>query len=614
MNWMSELLKVYDAALPNIEEYLVDNPPLIPVCHNTQLAQIEVSIKENGEFFSAKVIPKEFATTVIPCTEDSAGRTSKPSPHPLHDKLQYVAGDYEKYGGTKKSGFTEYKKLITDWCNQNKHDSVDTVRKYVSQGNLIFDLVKCGVLFTGPDQKLVEKESAEDAEIFKVFNGAQEDAFVRWKVLTEIGSEIWKEKSVWDSWKEYYMSTMDNRGICSVTGEETILASNHPSKMRNSGDKAKIISSNDAQGFTYRGRFSTPEQVCGVGYEISQKAHSALRWLIGRQGYRNEDLAIVSWTESGSGKVKFVLDASAFYGNKEEISTGDVFAKKLNKNIRGYYADVKDTDSIAIMALNSATTGRLSILMYRELTGSDFIGRIFEWNNSCAWIHRYRFEKTEKGNKHIVFEGAPSPRDMAKAAYGDKADSKVINHAIERILPCIIDGVDIPGDIVNSAVQRASNPLAMEKYEWNKTMSIACSLFKKSKPKEEYDMVLDETRSSRDYLYGRLLAVADQIESWALREANEDRQTNARRFMQKFRESPYRTWVNIEMSLAPYVARLRGKAGWYEMKISEIMNMFDADDFVNDRRLSGEFLLGFHSQKEAFFAKKEAEDDDRKEE
>ncbi len=50
----------------------------------------------------------------------------------------------------------------------------------------------------------------------------------------------------------------------------------HPSKIRNSGDKAKLISGNDESGFTYRGRFASKRsQAVSVGYVVSQKAHNA---------------------------------------------------------------------------------------------------------------------------------------------------------------------------------------------------------------------------------------------------------------------------------------------------------------------------------------------------
>ena len=57
----------------------------------------------------------------------------------------------------------------------------------------------------------------------------------------------------------------------------------HPAKLRQGKDKAKLISTNDANGFTYRGRFVSKKEAISIGYETSQKIHNALRWLIQKQ-------------------------------------------------------------------------------------------------------------------------------------------------------------------------------------------------------------------------------------------------------------------------------------------------------------------------------------------
>lgn len=111
-------------------------------------------------------------------------------------------------------------------------------------------------------------------------------------------------------------------------------------------------------------------------------------------------------------------------------------------------------------------------------------------------------------------------------------------------------------------------------------------------------MTLDPNRKTRDYLYGRLLALAESLEEWALNKANEDRPTNAARLMQRFSERPYSTWRTIELALSPYKARLGGKSKIRQGLIDEVIAAFEPDDFISDKRLSGEFLLGYHSQRE----------------
>lgn len=114
-------------------------------------------------------------------------------------------------------------------------------------------------------------------------------------------------------------------------------------------------------------------------------------------------------------------------------------------------------------------------------------------------------------------------------------------------------------------------------------------------------MALQTDYNSRDYLYGRLLAVAEDIENLALRIADEKRSTTAQRYMQQFANRPFTTWRNIKLALIPYEKRLRSNRESYltkmESLMDQIMYQFDIGDYNDDSALSGEFLLGYHSQK-----------------
>ena len=111
-------------------------------------------------------------------------------------------------------------------------------------------------------------------------------------------------------------------------------------------------------------------------------------------------------------------------------------------------------------------------------------------------------------------------------------------------------------------------------------------------------------RTTRDYLYGRLLALAERIEETALRIGGEERPTTAARLMQRFADRPFSTWRNIELALQPYMQRLQGnRAGFLfnrKKELDAVQALFSHSDFVSDKSLSGEFLLGYHCQKQAW--------------
>lgn len=621
MSWIQKLYETYEACAGKEPE---GAEPLMPICHTTQQVQIEVVLDQDGAFKRASVLDKASATTMIPCTESSGGRTgSKPVNHPFADKLQYVAGDFLAFGGEVTSGFAPkpdepYSSLLRDmraWAaSEHTHLKLQAVLRYVERGSLISDLIAAGVLPTETDGMLMKSWLGEKDAIPSIFKAIQntqtpEEAFVRWRV-EEVGNPLsatWEDAELISAWIRYYQSTQNKKGLCVVTGTNTVLADQHPAKIRNGGDKAKLVSSNDDKGFTFRGRFLESDEAASVGYEITQKAHNALRWLIARQGYKNGKQAIVSWAVNGQPVPDPFASTLQLFGiNETEAaatpSTSDTaqsFALRLKNAIAGYGAKLDPETGIVVMGVDSATDGRMGITFYRALKGSEFLARIEDWHAKCAWLQNFSKDKR--------FIGAPAPKDVAEAAYGRRLDDNLSKATVERLLPCIVDGMALPRDLVETTTRRASNRVGFnEHWEWEKCLGIACALFKGYHKERSYQMALEQDRVTRDYLYGRLLAVAENIESRALFVAGEKRDTMAARLMQRFADRPYSTWKTIELSLTPYKTRLRTqRAGFLfgmEKLLDGVMGLFQSNDFTNDAQLSGEFLLGYHCQRQALRA------------
>jgi CRISPR-associated protein Csd1 len=639
MSWLERLFETYENNSTLIGVVETDSNgneqiPLWPLWHITQKAHINITVDGVGNFQRASIIPKNEARTIIPASEESAGRTTNDAPQPLCDKLQYVAGDYKIYGGKKNHYFESYKKQMEQWCLSSfQNPKVKAVLKYIEKKQVVKDLINSGVLVTDSSGNLLEKWSGkkeEAPEIFKVNKDAegQLGAFVRWSVeiKDDPKTNLWSDSELWKSWASYYSSTAKQRKICYVTGKESLIAEQHPKKIRNDGDGAKIISSNDTSGFTFRGRFTDGEQTCSVGSEVTQKAHSALRWLIGRkQAFRNGEQAIVSWADSGLEIPELLTNSFNLFGNGNEtpeeqnIYQGDVgqgFSQRLKKYIAGYSVTLGETDKIIVIGLDSASPGRLAITYYRELKGSEFLDRIEKWHSDLVWKQRIPIEDTtgkKKGTKIIWPISAPAPKDIALAVYGRRIDDNLKKATVERLLPCIIDSMPLPSDLKDLAVHRACNRAGLEYWEWENILGIACSLYKgyylrNPKEKRSYSMALELDRITRDYLYGRLLAAADRLESVALHVTEKDRPTTSARLMQRFSDRPFSTWPIIERALVPYRTRLKGYTK-YDKVITEVTALFNHDDFASDKPLSGEFLLGYHCQREAFKEKAKNEND-----
>ena len=112
-------------------------------------------------------------------------------------------------------------------------------------------------------------------------------------------------------------------------------------------------------------------------------------------------------------------------------------------------------------------------------------------------------------------------------------------------------------------------------------------------------MELEEKRQDRDYLFGRLLAVADKMESVALykQDKSNQRATNAVRLMSSFAVKPFSTWLVLYNQLLPYRNQLQG-AGYYQSIIDSIMVLFKSGDYEenNNKPLSALYLLGYSAQ------------------
>ncbi|MFZ7101870.1 MAG: type I-C CRISPR-associated protein Cas8c/Csd1 [Peptococcaceae bacterium] len=626
MSWLLHLYETYAANLDQVGKTVKKRDDreytLLPVSHTTQNAHIEVTVDEDGDFLDAEILDKE--NTVIPCTEESASRSgSKVAPYPLHDKLSYVAGDFSKYGGKIKDRdnipFAAYIRNLEEWANSPyATEKVKCIYTYLRRGRLIEDLVAKGILVLDDKQQLIEKWDKKYEEIFsekpEIFSKGvteQYGAFVRFNVFSPASmDEVWKDQEMYDSFIAFYNEKLGREDVCFVTGKRLPGTQRHANKIRHAADKAKLISANDTSGFTFRGRFKTGGEAAGISYEVSQKAHNALKWLIHRQGRQIIDNRVfLVWgndTVSVPNPDDDALDLMRHSTGEleREPDTDQHYAKEVSKAIDGYRHDLTYRSEVNILVLDSATTGRMAVLYYRSMNKELYLNRLTQWHESCAWEHRYRKHQEQ----FISFYGAPATKDIAFAAYGPRASDKVVKGLMERMLPCIIDGRPVPRDIIRSAFQRASNPVSMERWEWEKTLSIACALIRKmifDEKKGEWNVPLDTSSTDRSYLFGRLLAVADVLERRAL-SREETRATNAIRYMNSFSRNPGRTWKTIQESLQPYQAKLGIKATYLSKLIDEIMDQFQLNDF-NNTPLSEKYLLGFSSQRRELYTRKEEE-------
>lgn len=618
MSWMSMLYQTYKnnaARAGNTEE----EPGLSVVAHMTANAQLEITLDEEGNFMSVQELKKGEGKTLIPVTEQSAGRSSGAAPHALCDTLPYLAGDYARYTGAEENSkvtekFEKYEKALERWVHSEySHPKAEAVYKYIQKKNVISDLIQSGRASCDENGLLDNR---------KISGNAYDKVLVRFRVRIlqdEFPTGVWQDKSLLQCYTSYYLSMQQGRrDICYLTGETETAAEQHPKGIVAANYGAKLISANDDTGFTFRGRFRTSDEACAVGYQSTQKVHSALTWLAAKQGVTigtQDKRTYICWNPKGK-KVPELFNPFGLPDDPEEFrSNAEANYKRwLQRIFDGYQEELQDQDDIVIIALDAATTGRLSITYYNELNAKNFISRLKEWGECCSWYVR-RYDSAGKPGYVVQ---TPLVKVIPAFAFGSEqgnfveVSDKVMKEQSQRILHCMIDGERVPRDVVHALALKAS---ALRNYSIIKNreqlLAITCAMLKKYYKERgvEYEMEL-EMEKDRSYQFGRLLAVLEQVERSAY-DKGEERETNAMRLQTAFVNHPMRTWNTLEQALNPYYQKLPVKLReWYKNMIGEITESFKKSSYaVLNRRLEDSYLLGYYLQrKELHTSKKEREE------
>ena len=470
------------------------------------------------------------------------------------------------------------------------------------------DLTKSGVL-------KLDSETGKLLAGAKIANIAQEDSFVRFVVQYDDfarETRTWLDSTLYDSFINFYETSMENRQLCYATGKDLPATYNHPSKIRHSSDQAKLMSANDKYGFTYRGRFETKEEAFSVSYDFSQKMHNALKWLIQKQGHSFDTLRLVTWAsalEEFPDELGKPIESE--WDDEEYYDSLPLYKDWLQKYIMGFQQKFTNNTKVMIMGLDAPDPkiGRLSIALYDELRGSDFLQNLEKWHENSAW-NRFR-----KGKNTVC---SFSVLEIIRAAYGvERGDEK--NKRLEcddrlerlqvlRLLPCIMNGKSVPYELVWALRRKASNPLAYEKdYNHRTVLEAACGIYRAYK-KGDIPLAYDPNETNRSYLYGCLLAIADKAESDTYSDEDKNnRVTNARRYWANFAQQPYQTWKNIENRLRPYLDK-HDYRSVVEKQLQEVMDKFTPKEFSDNTSLEPMYLLGYHHYMAKMYTKtKEAE-------
>ena len=604
MGWMRALAETYDNYYNG--EPLNDASPLVQVGFVEKKIEICVRIDSKGEFHSAEILPNGKILN-IPSSPAAEGRTGDSAlPFPLNEQMQYVAGDLSE----SSKYFDAYLSKLKSWCNRDDApDELKLLLSYIEKRTLKSDLVINNFI-------KLDKNGVIPSKYYKMIVD-----FLIQLPEEEKFESLAKLDSIRKSWEKYLLSEMEESGVglCYASGEKSPLLENHAKIEGN----AKLISAKDGDMlFQYKGRFTSSNEACLVSYEHSAKIHNTIRWIRDKQSFRRFGMTFMTWSTNCRGEVitadegfdeGFIIDEADEIAHRKS-DTEEEYAYRVNRTLLGLRKEpmYKKDSQIVMMGMEAATPGRMSINFYEEFDGSRYLEMLGKWYKSCMWR---MYNKDGK-----LYINTPNIYDIGFAVFGDdnmltakkdfqadKAITKQVKRFTSDIFTCIASGKKVPLIYTNAAYHRVLNPnrFLNNKNQWNrdsweKSMAITLAMFRSSYESEGYNVALNKNETQRDYLYGRLLAVADVIETVAMSmDDNKGRQTNAVRCFTAMQQRPANTWKNLYQKLIPYIGKIKNLSKRENLVslIDEIYSMGIDGEISQNKPLSPRFLEGYHNQR-----------------
>lgn len=604
MGILHRAIETYDANEALIGEYSTNKSPLAPIFHTITVAQLEITLDSDGNFIMAQEIDKKADdwNIIIPVTEDSEVRTGKNSyeiPHPLSDKLQLLVPS--AYLKKKIDGHKRYVELLKEWCeSEYSHPKVQAIYKYILGGSIVNDLESFGL-------NLVNDEG--------FLNQKVEGNIVRWRVLSDDVDACWLDKSLFQSYINFYKEKLqqdaENIDLCMVTGEYTHIVDN--SKHKKIYGRAKYISSNDKENFTYKGEnFLDAKDALTISSEASQKAHNVLKWLLNpANGFCQEivgtERRILCWNPNGKA-VPNPLNRLSTIENEEHPSTLQEYSDYLQDMIEKQKQSFEYKDHIVVaiydgmMAKNNARTG---LIYYQESIVNDYYQNLLNWEKYCAW---------ENG---IFGIQSPSLILIAKCAFGHEKsdgslmiDTSALKNEIKPLMQCKLEGKKISSTLVKKLVQNASRTTAYTPNNRLTLLFVTCAIirkYRKERFKEDWKMELDESKMTRSYQFGRILALLEKAEKDAYSQ-NETRVPFAIEKQEQFVRVPLKTTEEIARNWkrGGYYKKLAlTSRNFYEIMLSELLTDIQEKYPLSEwnKKLDETYLMGYFAQKKHYIQK-----------
>ena len=622
MDFFTSLLKAYEKAeeIGLVDQQNGDNPVLLPLYHTSLKSNgknvVLVKLDQDGSFYKAEFM-SDNQTIIFPVTSNSVARSgSNPAPHPLVDKFSYYISE------VSQSQYDDFHKQLASWiayCEEGKvKDFLMKIQHFILQTDFLSNILQSlyGEHYQREGLKITYSDSDGKNKTVDLSAYFLEFSIVQFHGFKD--ESVTSYKALHQSFISFITANRDNLGTCNISGRMEQITNKHRGLMGN----AKIISVSN-KGEAYKGRFKEREDVFSVGYETSEKIHLMIKYLL-------ENNNSSTWLESSQYLINWFSDDLAnesqldivkpafndLFEDDEDEKDSHVFIKpnEENKNIGSSFIKGQklfgNDATYYVAILNKTSNGRIALKYFRQVQVSQLLKNLETWQENYSWE-----TKTKSGNYKLR---TPTFNEIINAAYGidrerylELDNDSFKSDQYQQLVTALIDGRSIPNTIVKKLEDNIKQRQKYSKH-WYQVQQVSLAILHKQYGRE-FKPMLDHENTNRSYLFGRLLAIFELIETQRYRidGNNQEGITNAERYWNAYTSQPAKLMMNLTNKIKPYEETVKlnahgifNKLDKERAEIIRLLNPLMRKKDINNP-LDYQFIFGYYAEKQFFYTKQE---------
>lgn len=621
MDFFTSLLRAYEAAETAglVDQYKGGQTPVLLPLYHTSLKSsgkniISVKLDYDGSLYKAEFMPDK-QTIIFPVTADSVARSgSSPAPHPLVDKLSYYVSEIDQ---SQYDAFHTQLANWIDYCDEGEvKQFLSLVQSFIKTPDFLNqmlgslfgqDFERQGLTITYLDATGAKKE----LDLSAYFLEFSIEQFHGFKTVS-----VTSFRELHQSYVSFVEANKENLGLCNISGRTEQITNKHRGLMGN----AKIISVSN-KGEAYKGRFKEREDVFSVGYETSEKIHLMIKYLLENEHsstWLGGSQYLINWFSDdliNDSQLDIVnplfedddddgpsIPTSLTIEDSQLISSSFIKGRKLFADDAAYYVAI----------LNKTSNGRISLKYYREILVSQLLKHLEGWQEAYSWEWRKK--------NGTYSRRTPTFNDIVMAAYGvdrerflELDNDNFKSDQYQKLVTSLLDGRPMPESMVKKLENNIKERHRYPK-NWYRVQQVSLAILHQ-KNGEVYTPMVDRTNHNRSYLFGRLLAIFELIESqrYRLDGSDSNRLTNAERYWTAYSNQPAKLTENLTNKIKPYeeVLKLNQKGIWHKLEkerediVAALTPLMETRDFNSP--LDYRFVFGYYAEKKFFFTKQDKE-------